>query len=78
MLAIVKCEHDAELASDRHAFDSPCGAPVRARDLSRRAREVPRKSVLFEEHGATVLVGDVEVLLEGTAGHKACPPSRCK
>ena len=34
-------------------------------------REDPRKGVLVDEHGAMVLVGDVEVLREGTAGHEA-------
>ena len=31
------------------------------------------KGVLVEEHGAIVLVRDVEVPLEGTAGQEACP-----
>ena len=31
-----------------------------------------QEGVPVEEHGAMVLVGDVEVLLEVTAGHEAC------
>ena len=48
-------------------------AYVRTRNLQWYAREVPRRGVLVEEHGAMVLVGDVEILLEETAGHEACP-----
>ena len=37
-----------------------------------------QEGVLVEEHGGMLLVGDVEVLLEGTAGHEACHLLDCK
>ena len=43
---------------------------VRAHGICKGVRE--QKGVLVEEHGTMLLVGDVEVLLEGTAGHEAC------
>ena len=38
-----------------------------------RNTRITCEGVLVEVHGAIVLVRDVEVPLEGTAGHEACP-----
>ena len=61
----------AKLTSNRHALDGPCRVPERTGDLDRRARDVARESVLFEEHGAVVPGDHVENFLQGTVSDEA-------
>ena len=58
----------AELARDHQTFTGPY---VVLEEPAAACTRRPAQSVLVEEHGAMVLVGDVEVLCEGTTGHEA-------